>query len=236
MYDTGQGGAANFKWIMCFKPARDQVGNTQPTPDQTALQAACNQLTSAGVIFDVILWQEPNGASSTYFTDGAAYRAYVEFYRPYVPAGIHVIYDCAGSASPGDQQSYFPGNSLVQKVYVDFYGNHYANNLAAGRSDPLATLNNLAISNGVPFGLGEWGYGLSADNALTPTSSPTAGAYVAYLIGVFTARLNAGKTNGAIVYYDGTNPADTWNIIPGPTDWRVGPYQGLYNALASGNG
>jgi hypothetical protein len=236
MYDTTKGGNANFRWIMCFKPSRAQVGDKQPTPDQTALQMACKQLTDAGVIFDVVLWQEPNTPKKGFFPSGAKYVEYVEFYRPYVPAGINVLYDCSGSASTADQQSYFPAASgLVQKVYMDFYGNQYANALAAGDADPLATLNNMAINNGIPFGLGEWGFGLSAMGALSPSTKPSAGQYVNYFTGVFTARLNAGRTNGAVIYYDGTKRKDTWNIIT-PGDWRVGLYKQVYNALAGPNG
>jgi hypothetical protein len=237
MYDTAQGGNAKFRWIMCFKPSRAQVGTTPvPAPDQLALQAACNQLTAAGVIFDVVLWQECNGPDSGFFPDGAAYQEYVAWYRPYVPAGIQVIYDCSGSATLADQVSYFPGRDLVQKVYMDFYGNTYADALAAGDDDPLATINNLATSNGLPFGLGEWGFGLSAANALTPDTTPTASQYVDYFIGVFSGRLNAGERNGAVVYYDGTNPSSTWNIITGPADWKTALYQQVYNNLASPNG
>jgi hypothetical protein len=52
---------------------------------------------------------------------------------------------------------------------------------------------------------------------------------------VFTDRLNAGRTNGAVIYYDGTNRTTTWNIIT-QGDWRVGLYQKVYNALAGPNG
>jgi len=232
MYDTSQGGAANFRWLVCFKPSRQLL-----PADQTALANACNLLLSSGIIFDVVLWQEPNTKKMTMdFSSGAEYVNYVNYYRPSVPAGIQVIYDCAGSATAADQVSYFPGSSAVNKIYMDFYGNHYASALAAGDDDPLATLNNLAISNGVPFGLGEWGFGLSAINALTPSTSPTAGQYVNYFTGVFTGRLNNGHRNGAIMYYNGTNAKSIWNIIPNPGDWRVPLYQGVYNALASPNG
>ena len=241
MYDTAQGGNAKFRWIMCFKPSRAQVDTAPvPTPDQLALQAACNELTATGVIFDVVLWQEPNGQKPTGqepdFPSGAAYQEYVAWYQPYVPAGIQVIYDCSGSATQADQTSYFPGRDLVQKVYMDFYGNTYAAALAAGDDDPLATINNLATSAGLPFGLGEWGFGLSASNALTPYTATPASQYVDYFIGVFTGRLSAGERNGAVVYYDGTNPSSTWNIITGPADWKTALYQQVYNDLASPNG
>lgn len=183
-----------------------------------------------------MLWQEPNTNKPTMdFTSGTEYVDYVNYYRSSVPAGLQVIYDCAGSAGPAGQTGYFPAGA-VNKIYMDFYGNHYAAALAMGNDDPLARLNNLAISNGVPFGLGEWGFGLSAANGLTPDTTPSAGQYVDYFTGVFTGRLNDGHRNGAVMYYNGTNPKSTWNIITSQEDWRVPLYQEVYNALASPNG
>jgi len=95
---TSQGGAANFRWLMCFKPSRKLL-----PADQTALMDACDLLLNAGIIFDVVLWQEPNGKDSTDFSSGAEYVQYVNYYRPYVPSGLQVIYDCAGSATTSRQ-------------------------------------------------------------------------------------------------------------------------------------
>ena len=222
---------SNFKWIMCFRPSLKMT-----KADQTSLQQSCQLLTDAGISFDVVLWQEPNGVHRTWFKTAADYQNYFYFYRPYVPSGIDVIYISCGSATQDDQQGFFPSQGGVAKVYCDFYGNVYASALWGGIKSPLATLADIADDNGLPLGIGEWGYGTTPDRTLTPTTKPTATQFVDYMISVFSARLNAGKTNGDIVYFDGRSSADTQNLITSITDWKVPLFQKVYNELAGSLG
>jgi hypothetical protein len=229
--DMAQLSAAGCKFIMCFKPIRSPL-----TPSEgTNLQNTCNMFINhqpAPIDFDVVLWQEPNSANKDYFSSGSDYIAYVQYYRPYVPSGVSIIYDSAGSASASDQQGYFPGSALVDKVYCDFYGCAYKAKLSDGIQNPLHTLEQVADGNGLPFGLSEWGYG-SARTALTPTSTPSASQYVSYINTVFTSRLTAGKVNGAVLYYDGDSSSAPWNVISGPKDWKTPLFQEIYDDLTS---
>lgn len=185
--DMAELSAAGCKFIMCFKPSRDQVNAKEPTPDQRKLRATCNML-----------------------------------------GGLNVIYDCSASASASDQQSYFPGSGLVDKVYCDFYGFTYKARLSQGIQDPLYYIEQVADDNGLPFGLGEWGFGSASDH-LTPTTNPTARQFVDYINTVFTRRLQAGKVNDAVLYYEGAK-SDA-NKITGPEDWKTPLFQEIYDSL-----
>lgn len=214
------GAYPKFKWLMCFKPTRSYVTTGNPA-DQQNLKATCEALQDAKINFDVVLWQEPNVPGSNFFANGTAYVDYVSFYRPYVPSGINVVYDSSTKASTKNQQQYYPSGQ-VDKIYCDFYGNTWK----AGKT--LDALNDLAVGAGLPFGLGEWGFGSSKVHL---TGTP-AQQYVTYITDFFTSRLAAGETNGAVIYYDGSNSTTTWNIISSPTDWKVPLYRQVYNALA----
>jgi hypothetical protein len=229
--DIAELSAAGCKFIMCFKPKR----SPRTTTEGTKLQNTCNMFVNyqpTPIDFDVVLWQEPNSPNMGYFSSGSDYIAYVEYYQPYVPSGLSVIYDSSGSASASDQQSYFPGSALVDKVYCDFYGDAYQTKRGRGIDDPLAAIQRVADDNGLPFGLGEWGFG-SANNALTPTSTPSAKEFVGYINKVFTSRLSDGKTNGDVLYYDGTTSSTPWNVISGPGDWKTPLFQEIYDNLSA---
>jgi hypothetical protein len=218
----------DFKWIMAFRPSVDMT-----KADQHNLRRTCELLQEANVNFDVILWQEPNAIDAKTFPTAADYQEYFYFYRPYVPAGIDVIYDCAGSATEANMSAYFPAQGGVEKVYCDFYGNIYRTDLYDGNTNPLAPIEAVADDNGLPFGVGEWSFGTAAGVALTPATKPTAAEYVRYLIDFFMTRLAAGKTNGDIVYFNGENSTYTFDIISGATDWKTPIFQSVFQHLAS---
>jgi hypothetical protein len=221
----------DFKWIMCFRPSPDLKRS-----DQSGLQRSCELLTAAGIDFDAVLWQEPNGQHQTQFLTAADYQNYFYFYRPYVPDGVDVIYISCGSATEQDQVDFFPSQGGVAKVYADWYGNVYRTWLWQGNKTPLATLEGVADDNGLPFGLGEWGYGTTANDRIDENTKPSGADFVDYIISVFTDRLDADKTNGDVVYFDGRSAADTQNLITSTTDWKVPLYQRVYTALADANG
>jgi hypothetical protein len=227
--DMTQLAKAGCKFIMCFKPIRSPM--TQG--ERNNLAAACNLFTGARIKFDVVLWQECNTPKKGYFPNANAYQDYVGYYQQSVPAGIDIIYDSAGSADSQDQQDYFPGSSLVDKVYCDFYGDAYAAKLSQGIQSPLAAIEAVADNHGLPLGLGEWGYGLSAASALTPSTKPyNADEFVGYINTVFTKRLSKGEVNGAVVYYDGDSSNTPWNVVMGAGDWKTKLFQQIYDSLA----
>jgi hypothetical protein len=221
----------DFKWIMCFRPSLDLT-----SADQNNLKRSCNLLIDAGIDFDVVLWQEPNGPNSTVFPTAADYQQYYYFYAPYVPSSIDIIYISCSAATLEDQASYFPSQGMVGKVYYDFYGNVFRTAHTRGNHHPLAVLGQIADENGLPFGLGEWGFGAAPTDGLTWDTKPSAGDFVNYIINVFTNRLDAGQTNGDVVYFDGRSPLDLQNLITGTTDWKVPLYQRVYDRLASTDG
>jgi hypothetical protein len=221
----------NFKWIMCFRPSLDLT-----SADQNNLKRSCNLLTEAGINFDVVLWQEPNGPNSTVFPTAADYQKYFYFYAPYIPSGVEIIYISCSSAHPQDQQDYFPSQGSVHKIYYDFYGNVYAAAHWKRNNDPLSVLEQIADENGLPFGLGEWGFGTTQNDRLTMNTNPTAAAFVDYIIEVFSNRLDEGKTNGDLLYFDGRSSVDTQNLIASADDWKVPLYQRLYSRLGGADG
>lgn len=234
--DMARLSAAGCKFIVCFKPTT-HIDSMAGQADRASLLATCNMFLNhksggkpAPISFDAVLWQEPNNGKGS-FANGKDYISYVKYYRPYVPAGIKVIYDCAGSASPNDQRSYFP-RGLVDKVYCDFYGNSYKSKLKAGIQYPLYAIETIADDNGLPFGLGEWGFGISVKDALTPSSTPTAQQFADYIKTVFTNRLTVRKVNGAVLYYDGDDSSSKQNKITGAGDWKTPLYQEIYDALS----
>lgn len=221
----------DFKWIMCFRPSPDRT-----RADRDNLKRSCELLTEAGIDFDAVLWQEPNGPHRTVFPKALDYQKYFYFYAPAVPSGTDIIYNSESDALEADQQSFFPSQGGVDKIYYDFYGNVYAAARFHGNDNPLSVLEQVADDNGLPFGLGEWGFGTTANDRITPWTHPTAGEFVDYILSVFTARITAGLTNGDVLYFDGQNSAAKQNLISSANSWKVPLYQSVYTQLTGAGG
>ena len=218
--DLAELAAKGCKFVMCFQPSRKLTRS-----ERSKLKDACELFQGNGITFDVVLWQEPNDTGSRAFPDGAAYVAYHEYYRPYVPSGLKVIYDASGYHQT-TQKSFYPGDDQVDMVYCDFYGSAWA----SGRT--LDTIIGIAdrASPAKPFGIGE--FGRSGNGRNLPTRYQFT-QFVDYLTSTMTARLNDGKVNGDIMYFDGRNAATWWNIITSAADWKTPHFQSVYNALSS---
>src|ERR1700722_13409621 len=88
--DMAELSAAGCKFIMCFKPNRVPLSQGE----RNNLQAACELFLNyapggkpAPINFDVVLWQECNTPNKGYFPNANAYKDYVGWCQPYVPAG-----------------------------------------------------------------------------------------------------------------------------------------------------
>lgn len=208
------------KLLISFKPSRT------PSPSEKAnLAAAINMYKKANAVFDVTLWQEANDGSA--FSQGSDYRAYVNYYGPTVhAAGIPLVYDPGAGGGAASWKAYYPGDSMIDKIMIDYYGSAW---LSGTRLDAIA-----AIADGASppksLGLGEWN-----DTAASPGKLTTSqfGDYVNYLINFFSARLSNGRSNGDIIFWMGDNavniPADQ---ILSSSDFKVPYVQKLYDSLS----
>src|SRR5262249_20235635 len=150
---------------------------------------------TAGATFDVTLWQEPNDGIA--FSSGSAYVSYVNYYGPIVrAAGVPLVYDAGAGGGESSWTAYYPGDSMIDKIMLDYYGSAWLG------GPKLNVIAHIADSASPPksFGLGEWNDAATSSVTLTPKQF---GEYVNYLINFFTTRLNNGKTNGDIIFWMG---------------------------------
>jgi hypothetical protein len=212
--------ALGCKFLMCFAPSRKLTHS-----NQEKLKNTCELFMSNGINFDVVLWQEPNDMSHKFFATGEEYVAYHEYYRPYVPAGLKVVY-CAAGCFPTFQQDFYPGDDQVDMVYCDLYASGWIKGFNFDTIIGIAD----GASTPKPFGIGE--FGRSAHRKNEPTPAQYTG-YVNYLVDTMSGRLNQGQVNADVIYFDGVNTTTPWNIITSPTDWKVSRFQTVYDALSS---
>jgi len=219
------------KLLISFKPFR-----TPPSvfaSEKANLEAAIDMYQAAGATFDVTLWQEPNDGRS--FGSGDAYKQYVSTYGPTVhTAGAPLVYDPGSGLRPGESPTqlyqswhdYYPGDALIDKIVVDYYGSAWNKNVRLDEIEDIADSANPPKS----FGIGEWN-----DDAV---STGTLGTglfkdYVQYLIDLFTMRLNLGKTNGDIIFWMGDNAVDLpADQILSSSDFKIPFVQMLYDRLS----
>lgn len=178
-----------------------------------------------GVRYEVALWHEPNISPST-FPTAKSYRDYVGYYAPAVRSvnpNIPIDYIPAmtqfGTMAYKLAVPYYPGDVLIDKILVDYYGNDH---LSGINLDAIMAVADGATGGAKPFGLAEWG-----DSNDKPVGQADFNAYVDDLVRRFTNRLTAGKTNGAIIWFDGGG-ADN-SMVPG--DFKIPGFQKLYDAL-----
>jgi hypothetical protein len=208
------------KLLISFKPSR-----TQSMSEQGNLARAIEMYQGAGATFDVTLWQEPNDGSA--FDRACDYRDYVNYYGPIVRAkGVPLVYDPGAGGGVDSWKPYYPGDSLIDKIMLDYYGSAWLNGT---RLDAIA-----AIADGAnppkPLGIGEWNDTATGSGTLTPKQF---GEYVSYLINFFTTRLNDGRTNGDIIFWMGDNAVGlSADQILSSSDFKVPHVQKLYDSLS----
>jgi hypothetical protein len=198
----------NMTCYICLQPAFNPPTNS----DKTKLNTFLNMVKTAGLKAVVVLWQElgkPSGMTSTLFT------AMMQFYA----STVNTYYDLAMIYS-GDvgcstaAAAWFPGtgNQYVKRVLCDYYGDRYP----GGKFDQAGGAMSVADANNLPFGLGEIGKSASSPN--NPPSTSVLLTYMGYILSVFSGRLQSGKTNDAIMWWNGGGPITGSNAPLFPDD------------------
>jgi hypothetical protein len=186
--------------------------------------------------FKLTIYGEPED-SGTGFT-AAQYIAYYNYFAPTIQAaGIKCCYDPGSGKGESAQAAYWPGtvnggsDAHIDEVYVDYYGTSWP-------ATTLATIEGLADSINVPFGIAE--FNATAKGTFSGVFyDGTVNSYIGYIISVMQARITAGKQNAWMIMYCGFNVASIplpQDNIPSAADFKVAGLQALYDALASGGG
>lgn len=202
----------------------------------------------------IILWQEAanaaNNMSATDYGEMHAYYAPTVFasgipliisvnYAQAAAQGTHGATDYALAAlSRGP--AYSPG-SVYGGITMDYYTNHFFNSPQTLLDTPDGAGHNIqgiADSNNLPFGIIEVGCNLGTGSGHFTLAQ--CNQYLEYLQTFMTNRLNAGKTNGDVIYYEGqcstAGTGDITNPIVAHTDGRVPAMQSLWDAITTSPG
>lgn len=208
--------------------------------DQTALANFLTGIKALGFTSQtacIILWQEPEGGlpggGGPKFPGGPAqYATQLAFFGPTVNAsGLPLAQDVGMGGGVLNAENwlnagYGAGGVTYQAQYADFYFAPF------NRGVTLDGVAAIADSNGVPFGLGEYGCHVTDNFA----------AYFSYITHFFQTRLsNFGQGIGTgicdLEYYQGqcspTGAGDLTSPILSATDPRVGPFQTMFDTLSS---
>lgn len=214
------------KCLLSFKPAADSTNAYTATlyrTEKTNLANAIALYKNANVNFEVTLFQEANDGHPE-FPNAAAYHAYWSFYGPTVlAAGIPLVYD-PGMSYPSAALTFFPSNPNPTKVVVDFYAVTYVK-----KGTTLDAIETKTDAIGVPFGA--WELGDSNNITAGEQLDPGFGNYCTYLTNLFTARTTAGKDNADLCFFCVPH-SSSFNVITGPSDFKVPHIQQLYDAVS----
>jgi hypothetical protein len=200
-----------IKALLSFKPAYNPPTKT----DLVALENALQMFLSAGLTAAVTVWQEPQHVMTA-----AQFRQVVHYYGPAVRKYYPLAYDVTAAAGPSAWTKYYPGASSIDLVAADYYANTYVSGVT------LDVIAGLADSASPPQPFGLWEIGSSATNT-SPTQSQVE-SFFGYIQSFMAGRLQAGKANADIVWYD-VNGANT---ISSSSDYRVPLWDSLVNATS----
>jgi hypothetical protein len=203
----GQG----IKALLSFKPAF----NPPASADLAALANSLQMYRSAGLTATVTLWPEAQD-QMTASQFHRVFQYYGRTVRQYYP----LAYDAAGSRGPTNWKNYYPGASLVDVVAIDYYATAYVKGITL---DTIVAIADNA-SPAKPFGIWEMG---NSTGATSPAQSQIE-AYFSYIQSLMAGRLQAGKANAEIAWYNG----DGVNTISSSSDYRVPLWDSLVNATS----
>lgn len=202
---------------VCFQPSR-----TVSAQEQANLLANLNLLEAAGVKYDAILWNEPQGD----FTTAAAYKSYCDAYAPViVQAGVNLVYNGIGD-NMTTCLSYFPGDQPAYDWYAvtcDLYATGY---LKGGGGDYLKPLYQLANSLRKKFGVLEFGPTAGA-NPVMPTQQQFS-QFAGYLINCFMTSINYPYALG---YFNQDNKTGAVDTVETASDPWIPGLQAIWSAL-----
>jgi hypothetical protein len=203
----GQG----IKALLSFKPAF----NPPTSADLAALAATLQMYQGAGLTATVTLWPEAQDVMTA-----SQFHRVVQYYGPTVRKYYPLAYDAAGSRGPTNWKQYYPGALLIDVVAIDYYATAYVKGITL---DTIVAIADNA-SPPKPFGIWEMG------NSTSTTSPPQSQIqnYFSYLQSVMAGRLQAGKANAEIAWYNGNGV----NTIGSSTDYRVPLWDSLVSATS----
>lgn len=201
-----------IKALMSFKPAYDPPTKT----DLAALENALAMYQKAGLTATVTLWQE-----AQHVMTASQFHRVFAYYGPTIRTYYPLAYNADGSRKPTSWKQYYPGASLVDVVAIDYYANSYAKGI---RLQAIVAIADDA-SPAKPFGI--WEMGNTGSKKANPPPS-VIGNYFSYLQSLMAGRLQAGKANAEIVWYNG----DGINTINSSSDYRVPLWDSLVDATS----
>lgn len=212
------------KVLMSLKPSFSSLSNSDLADLDTFL-ASCK---TGGLVADVTMFHEPAAEKLT----DAVYKAGIAFYGPTVRKYFPLVYCQSAYRTHVDKTTnarYYPGDDQVDKIAYDFYSADFL--LYGQKLDAMATIADNA-SPPKPFGIWEWGVQNNTAGGVSADTQAGATSYTNYIISYFTTRLRAGKVNGDISYFDGTNKGTGWDFSIQASSFMIPLYQALYDALS----
>jgi hypothetical protein len=200
-----------IKALLSFKPSF----NPPTSADLAALAATLQMYQGAGLTATVTLWPEAQDQMTA-----SQFHRVVQYYGPTVRKYYPLAYDAAGSRGPANWKKYYPGALLIDVVAIDYYATAYAKGITL---DTIVAIADNA-SPPKPFGIWEMG------NSTSTTSPPQSQIqnYFSYLQSVMAGRLQAGKANAEIAWYNGNGV----NTIGSSSDYRVPLWDSLVSATS----
>lgn len=224
----GAGGLTQYvgvrKVLMSLKPDFSTLSSSDLAKIDTFL-ASCK---AGGLVADVTMFHEPAAEGLS----DAQYIAGVQFYGPTVRKYYPLIYCQSAYRTHVDKTTnarYYPGDDQVDKLAYDFYDSDFL--LYGQKLDPMAAIADSA-SPPKPFGIWEWGVLSNTAGGLTATTQAGATSYANYIQGYMITRLRAGKVNGDVSYFDGTNKGTGWDFTIQSGSFMIPLYQAVYDALS----
>lgn len=233
------------------------TGTIGTAADVTNLAAFISGLQGLGFNANnlrIIFWQEAANAANN--MSAADYGELHAFYAPTVfasgiPLIISVNYAQAAAQGTHGATDYalaalargtaYSGGSVYGGITMDYYTNHFFNTpqTLLDTNDSLGrNIQGIADANNLPFGVIEVGCNLGSGAGHFTLAQCL--QYFAYLTSFMTARLQANKPNGDVIYYEGqcstAGTGDITNPIVTTTDGRVGAFQTMWDVLTTSPG
>lgn len=159
---------------------------------------------------DIAVWNEPNSNGfNGLFSQTSPFPPYYNHYAPTVrTAGYPCCYN--PMLANGAIAAFYPGDALVDKIYVDYYSWDYfktfgnppqqrqATLISAYGDNPMALADN-HLPSPIPFGIGETGVS-------NGTNAPSNADFIAWwnqqIVAPMVGRIGAGKVNAGIAWFD----------------------------------
>ncbi len=237
--DLANYAAFGTKVIFALKPVAPPFGAIT-NAEKTNLTNFLNSIIGMGfnaTTAEILLWQEANNGNNFGHGGQAQYAAMLAAYGPIVnAAGLPLMVSTGASAGNASCDNFLNaalgvGGITLQGYYVDLYFGAW--NSAGFNAANAFTVADAAL---LPCGFSEIGCHIS-DNF---TAYFTQAANPPGIIPIMQNRLQAGKSNLSVVWYQGqcsaTGVGDLSQPILSSTDPRIPVYQQMFDTLTASSG